>query len=117
MNATDQSPEREPLLPRPTAPADEPKPLAKLPYYWPCLTTGVALNTLAVLFSVHITKSILDNPTRATYFEHNWWIVWLVGFFLLIGACASATWVAFCLHRKRHRSTGAALVLASAPCC
>jgi hypothetical protein len=83
--------ESEPLLPRPAdvgagAPDVPVKPLKELPFYWPCLATGVVFNTLAVCASVKITQDFLDNPDRAAYIQRNWWIVWLVGLLVLIGA-------------------------------
>jgi hypothetical protein len=32
------------------------------------------------------SKSILDDPTRAAFYQSNWYIVWLVGALLLMGA-------------------------------
>ena len=79
--------ESEPLLGRPTrGVAVDEKPVNKLPYYWPCLATGVALNALALCLSVKLTESLLASPDTAAYLQHNWWIVWLVGLVLLLGA-------------------------------
>jgi hypothetical protein len=61
-------------------------PAYTLAYYWPCLIAGVLANTLAVCASVAITKDILDDPVRATYYQTHWYIVWLVGVLLLMGA-------------------------------
>ena len=80
--------EREPLLGnRAGAAGGYEKPVSTLRYYWPCLSTGVSLNTLALCASVWLTKYILDDPTRATYFQTNWWIVWLVALLMIVGAC------------------------------
>ena len=61
-------------------------PAYTLAYYWPCLIAGVLANTLAVCASVAITKDILDDPVRAAYYQTHWYIVWLVGVLLLMGA-------------------------------
>jgi len=79
--------ESEPLLGRPRGGAVTlEKPVNKLPFYWPCLASGVALNTLALCLSVELTSRILASPDTAAYLQHNWWIVWLVGLLLLLGA-------------------------------
>jgi hypothetical protein len=61
-------------------------PAYTLAFYWPCLVAGVLANTLAVVASLEITKSILDVPARASFFQTHWFIVWLVGLLLLSGA-------------------------------
>ena len=79
--------ETSPLLGSSDVAQEAPLPPAyTLAFYWPCLFAGVFTNTLAVCASLALTKSILDDPTRAAYFESNWWIVWLVGLLLLMGA-------------------------------
>lgn len=55
----------------------------------PCMIAGVVANTAAVCASVAITKDILDTPSRATFYQSHWYIVWLVGLLLLSGACAA----------------------------
>lgn len=54
------------------------------------MIAGVIANTAAVCASVAITKDILDDPTRAAFYQSHWYIVWLVGLVLLSGACAAA---------------------------
>ena len=80
--------EREPLLGRQRAGLDDDasRPLASLRFYWLCLSTGISLNTLSVCASVWLTKQILDDPSRATYFQTHWWVVWLVWLLLVLGA-------------------------------
>ena len=93
--------ESAPLLGRKDGGGDEApvevKPVESLRFYWPCLFFGVLCNGLAVGFSVWLTKSILDDPTRAEFYQHNWYIVWLVGFVMIISA-----WPAGREERRRH---------------
>ena len=118
--------ERTPLLGAQTTgvsgiPGDYEKPVQSLRYYWPCLSTGICLNTLAVCASVWLTKSILDVPTRATYFQTNWWIVWLVALLVIVGACAAGVRSKRCAAplrlrlNPRRRRRRAARHAASAP--
>jgi len=62
------------------------------------MIAGVIANTAAVCASVAITKDILDDPTRAAFYQSHWYIVWLIGLVLLSGACAAA----FMGSRWRH---------------
>jgi hypothetical protein len=62
------------------------QPACTLAFYWPCLLSGVLANTVAVCASLALTKSILDDPARASFYQSHWAIVWLVGVLLLMGA-------------------------------
>ena len=95
--------EREPLLGRRgSSEFQEETPVQRLRFYWPCLFTGVTLTTLSLCASVWLSKSILDDPTRAAYFQKTWWIVWLVGLLVILGAWRAAQRPAETQIRTRH---------------
>ena len=57
---------------------------SRLPFWWPCLLTAALFGCAAMGTSVGITSWVLEDPARASFYQDDWWVCWLVFLVLLI---------------------------------